>query len=104
VFKTVANKDVSGERTACRSDKNKTGERYSSKVLTLSYYECRDFEQRIGLEVVFALINVKNSRRHLKTKEKDRGYAVAQLDEALRYKPESSGFDSRGDHWNFLLN
>jgi hypothetical protein len=29
------------------------------------------------------------------------GHAVAQLVEALRYKPESHGFDSRWCHWNF---
>jgi hypothetical protein len=28
---------------------------------------------------------------------------VAQLVEALRYKPEGSGFDPRWCHWNFLL-
>jgi len=32
-----------------------------------------------------------------------RGYAVAQLDEALRYKPEGRGFDSRWCRWNFSL-
>jgi hypothetical protein len=26
---------------------------------------------------------------------------VAQLAEALRYKPEDGGFDSRWCHWNF---
>ena len=30
------------------------------------------------------------------------GYAVAQLVEALRYKPEGRGFDSRWCHWNFF--
>ena len=30
------------------------------------------------------------------------GYAVAQLVEALRYKPEGRGFDCRC-HWNFSL-
>ena len=30
-----------------------------------------------------------------------RGHAVAQLVEALRYKPEGRGFDSRWCHWNF---
>ena len=29
--------------------------------------------------------------------------AMAQLVEALRYKPEGRGFDSRWCHWNFLL-
>jgi hypothetical protein len=29
------------------------------------------------------------------------GYVVAQLVEALRYKPEGRGFDSRWSHWNF---
>jgi hypothetical protein len=28
---------------------------------------------------------------------------VAQLVEALRYKPEGRGFDSRQFHWNFFI-
>ena len=32
-----------------------------------------------------------------------RGHAVAQLVEALRYKSEGRGFDSRWCHWNFSL-
>ena len=32
-----------------------------------------------------------------------RGHAVAQLVEALRYKPEGRRFDSRWCHWNFSL-
>jgi hypothetical protein len=31
------------------------------------------------------------------------GHVVAQLVEALRYKPEVRGFDSRWCHWNFSL-
>jgi len=31
------------------------------------------------------------------------GHAVAQLVEALRYKPEGRGFDSWLCHWNFSL-
>jgi hypothetical protein len=31
------------------------------------------------------------------------GYAVAQLVEALRYKSEGRGLDSRWCHWNFSL-
>jgi hypothetical protein len=31
------------------------------------------------------------------------GNAVAQLIEALPYKPEGRGFDSRWYHWNFSL-
>jgi hypothetical protein len=31
------------------------------------------------------------------------GHAVAQLVEALRYKPEGRGFDSRWCHWNVSL-
>jgi uncharacterized protein YoaH (UPF0181 family) len=30
-------------------------------------------------------------------------HAVAQLVEALRYKQEGRGFDSRRRHWNFLM-
>jgi hypothetical protein len=32
-----------------------------------------------------------------------RWHAVAQLIEAMRYKPEGRGFDSRWRHWNFSL-
>jgi hypothetical protein len=32
-----------------------------------------------------------------------RGYAVAQLVEALHYKPEGRGFDSRWSHWDFSV-
>jgi len=32
-----------------------------------------------------------------------RGHEVAQLVEALRYKPEGHRFDSRWCHWNFSL-
>ena len=39
------------------------------------------------------------SRLYLTT----RGYAVAQLVEALRYKPEGRGFDSRWCNWNFSM-
>jgi hypothetical protein len=30
-------------------------------------------------------------------------YLLAELVEALRYKPEGRGVDSRWCHWNFLL-
>jgi len=35
--------------------------------------------------------------------ETECGYAVTQLDEALRYKPEGRGFDSQWCHWYFSL-
>jgi hypothetical protein len=31
------------------------------------------------------------------------GHALAQLVEALRYKPEGRGLDARWCHWNFSL-
>jgi hypothetical protein len=33
----------------------------------------------------------------------DSGYAMAQLFEALRYKLEGRGFDSRMSHWDFAM-
>jgi hypothetical protein len=30
-------------------------------------------------------------------------YSLAQLVEAMRYKPEGRGFDSRWSHWNFSV-
>ena len=40
-----------------------------------------------------------NNVRHPVTK----GHTVAQLIEALRYKPEDRGFETRWCHWNFSL-
>ena len=37
------------------------------------------------------------------TKRRSTITVVAHLVEALRYKPEGRGFDSRWGHWNFSL-
>ena len=50
---------------------------------------------------VFFEINFNNIFLFLLTR--GGGQAVAQLVEALRYKPEGRGFDSRWCHWNFSL-
>ena len=50
--------------------------------------------------------NATNKLRQCKqiiTSPLNKGYAVAQLLEALRYKPEGRGLDSRWCHWNFSL-
>jgi hypothetical protein len=41
--------------------------------------------------------------KHLNSLNLYKGYAIAQLVKALRYKPEGPGFDSRWCHWNFSL-
>ena len=48
----------------------------------------------VTTEKRFQIIHVPSSKR---------GHAVAQLVEALRYKPEGREFDSRWCHWNFAL-
>ena len=45
--------------------------------------------------IVPLIFNLSTSRRW--------GHAVVELVEALRYKPEGCGFDSRWCHWNFSL-
>jgi hypothetical protein len=45
------------------------------------------------------LENVENKT----TTHTDWGYAVAQLVEALCYKPEGRGFNSRWSHWNYSV-
>jgi hypothetical protein len=35
--------------------------------------------------------------------KEDKGYAVAQLVEALLYNPKGRGFDSLWSHWNFSV-
>jgi len=43
------------------------------------------------------------SVRRIMRVHKGLGRAVAQLVEALRYKPEGRGFDSPGGYWTFSL-
>ena len=45
----------------------------------------------------------KTNKRDYYSYGEHEGYAVAQLVEALRYKPEGRGFESRWCHWNFSL-
>ena len=58
--------------------------------------------------LVMILNRVRNPKVHKATMQMGitipkGGHAVAQLVEALRYKPEGRGFDSRWCHWNFSL-
>ena len=48
-------------------------------------------------------VKIKNNLSNCKYILRNLGHAVAQLLEALRYKPEGRGFDSRLCHWNFSL-
>jgi hypothetical protein len=41
--------------------------------------------------------------QNIRTYTPNWGHVVAQLVEALRYKPEGHRFDSRWCHWNFSL-
>ena len=48
-----------------------------------------------------------NSTKHRKQQQQQQylhlGHPVARLVDALRYRPEGRGFDSRWNHWNFSL-
>ena len=56
------------------------------------------WEIQVGLRQSFSLSPIFYSiYKNIK------GHAVAQLFEALRYKPEGRGFHSRWCHWNFSL-
>jgi hypothetical protein len=61
--------------------------RYPAKVTTSFHFDIQDF-----IQVMFIKLCL-NQLLH----------AVAQLVEALRYKPEGRGFDSRWFHWIFLF-
>jgi hypothetical protein len=49
------------------------------------------------------MINVEIVLKIERVSSAETGHAVAQLVEALRYKPEGRGFDSGWCHWNFSL-
>ena len=50
-----------------------------------------------------AITQLRNVGNYYQSVRATRGFAVAQLGEALRYKPEGLGVDSRWCHWNFPL-
>jgi len=50
-----------------------------------------------------AMLHVRAANLDLCVSKHQAGHAVAQLFEALHYKPEGRGFDSRWCHWNFSL-
>jgi hypothetical protein len=52
--------------------------------------------------IISCMTNTFIDLYHILT-QSDGWHAVAQLVEALRYKPEALGFDSRWFHWNFSL-
>jgi hypothetical protein len=56
-----------------------------------SFYEINITRHR-SMNIVFTFLTHVN-----------KGHAVAQLVEALRYKPEGREFDFRWCHWNFSL-
>jgi hypothetical protein len=58
---------------------------------------------KIRLNKVEACYRSVKNRFHSFLLHEKVGYAVAQLVEALRYKPESRGFDSGWSHWNFSV-
>jgi hypothetical protein len=51
----------------------------------------------------YVIITYKSSRPFLDMAYLIEGHALAQLVEALRYKSEGRGFDSRLYHWNLSL-
>ena len=58
-----------------------------------------DFDMLLNFIVVYNFIVVDIEGSYISYV----GYAVAQLVEALHYKPEGRGFDSRWCQWNFSL-
>jgi len=62
-----------------------------------------------GISSYYSMSHFQNVRwynkwhKFLSVYVQKRGYTVAQLVVALRYKLESRGFDSRWCHWNFSL-
>ena len=65
-------------------------------LLFIDYEKAFDNMQR---QILFNILK----SRHIPDTLLKAGHAVAQLVEALRYKLEGRGFDSRSCHWNFSL-
>jgi hypothetical protein len=60
-------------------------------------------ERKERLDKIFSTTSLGMPSAVLNVLQKFFGYAVAQLVEALRYKPEGRGLDSRSSHWNFSV-
>jgi hypothetical protein len=75
-----------------------------SPIISDSHMNRTSFTQTLSLQYA-----VKVPDTHVRYRDfissycKILGYAVAQLVEKLRYKPEGHGFDSRLSHWNFSV-
>jgi hypothetical protein len=71
------------------------------------WYSISNWFDEIDTAQLFACHHYPPSVHNLKFKGispyLDRGHVVAQLVEALSYKPEGLGFHSRWCHWNFSL-
>jgi len=61
-----------------------------------------EVKQKETLTIEVQVLSMCSLLENLKDTTK-MGHAVAPLVEALRYKPEGRGFDSRWCHWNFSL-
>ena len=74
-----------------------------------SFYETRSRETLVKNTIILVLqtkggLNAVLQKYILKYSNRNKlRHAVAQLVAALRYKPESRGFDSRWCHWSFSL-
>jgi hypothetical protein len=71
-----------------------------AKIMNTSLSEMILFKTVIKISVS---IKIRNWFRDFTSSFWHAGHAVALLVEALRYKPQGRGFDSRWGHWNFSL-
>jgi hypothetical protein len=81
---------LSSVQSGVRYSSVKSGVRYSSVKSGVRYSCVKIFNQHP--QNIFKFPN----NIHM-------GHTVAQLVEALRYKPEGRGFDSQWCHWNFSV-
>jgi hypothetical protein len=87
----------------------KTGDHVVTSGYVLTYSHALMVSQEKGLVIAVGrggandaiIIIISSSSSSISSSS--RGYMVAQLIEALRYKPEGRGFDSRWSHWNFSV-
>jgi hypothetical protein len=76
----------------------------TSRCAGLHFYSCKRIAKILFLFNVHRLLNFTVTCLKFVLKLTTYlGYAVVQLVEALRYKSEGRGFDSRWCHWNFSL-
>jgi hypothetical protein len=75
----------------------------SKRMTLINACSVKSGNARIATKIISEMLPLCDLRDVDFSSLSDSGYAVVQLFEALRYKPEVRGFDFRMSHWDISM-